>query len=87
MLRLRTAAVLACVSSTGRQVTAGARLYVQQQGTTAVGKAIELIVKDDCRLPDSAKRRVQGLIVADKVQVLACFGLTPLAFCHRLTDS
>jgi ABC-type branched-subunit amino acid transport system substrate-binding protein len=57
----RTAALLACVSSTGRQVTAGTRLYVQEEGTTTAGKAIELIVGDDCRLPDNAKRRAQEL--------------------------
>jgi branched-chain amino acid transport system substrate-binding protein len=61
-----------------RQVTAGARLYVQQQGTTAAGKAIELIARDDCRLPGNAKRGAQELIVVDKVKVLAGFELTPL---------
>jgi branched-chain amino acid transport system substrate-binding protein len=67
-------------SSTGRQVTAGARLYIQQQGTTAAGKTIALIVKDDGGVPDNAKRIAQELIVNDKVNVLAGFGLTPVAF-------
>ena len=67
-------------SSTGRQVAAGARLYIQQQGTMVQGRTIELIVRDDGGAPDSAKRIAQELIVNDKVNVLAGFGLTPIAF-------
>ena len=67
-------------SSTGRQVGAGARLYIQQQGTSVAGKTIELIVKDDGGIPDNAKSIAQELIVNDKVKVLAGFGLTPVAF-------
>lgn len=67
-------------SSTGRQVAAGARLYIQQQGTMVAGRTIELIVRDDGGAPDSAKRIAQELIVNDKVNVLAGFGLTPIAF-------
>jgi branched-chain amino acid transport system substrate-binding protein len=67
-------------SSTGRQVVAGARLYIQQQGTIVEGRKIELIVRDDGGAPDGAKRIAQELIVNDKVNVLAGFGLTPIAF-------
>jgi branched-chain amino acid transport system substrate-binding protein len=67
-------------SSTGRQVSAGARLYIQQQGTIVEGRIIELIVRDDGGAPDGAKRIAQELIVNDKVNVLAGFGLTPIAF-------
>jgi branched-chain amino acid transport system substrate-binding protein len=67
-------------SSTGRQVAAGARLYIQQQGTMVAGRTIELIVRDDGGAPDSAKRIAQEVIVNDKVNVLAGFGLTPIAF-------
>ena len=64
----------------GRQVVAGARLYMQQHGNTVAGKKIELIVRDDAANPDSTKRIAQELIVNDKVPILAGMGLTPLAF-------
>lgn len=67
-------------ASTGRQVEAGARLYVAQHGDTVAGKKIELIFKDDGGVPDVTKRIAQELVVRDKVNVLAGFGLTPLAF-------
>ena len=67
-------------SSTGRQIVAGARLYIQQQGRVVAGKAVELIVKDDGAVPDNAKRIAQELIVNDKVNILAGFGQTPIAF-------
>src|SRR5688500_16955539 len=34
-------------ASTGRQIEAAARLYMQQNGDTAGGKKIQLIVRDD----------------------------------------
>jgi branched-chain amino acid transport system substrate-binding protein len=67
-------------ASTGRQVAAGADLYNQQRGKTVEGRTIELIVRDDGGAPDSAKRIAQELIVNEKVNVLAGFGLTPIAF-------
>ncbi len=66
-------------ASTGKQVEAGVRLYLAQHGTTVAGKKIEIILKDDTSAPDQTKRIAQELIVNDKVQVLAGFGLTPLA--------
>jgi branched-chain amino acid transport system substrate-binding protein len=66
-------------TSTGKQIEAAARLYMQQKGTTVAGKKIELIVKDDGAVPDNTKRIAQELIVNDKVAFLAGFGLTPLA--------
>jgi branched-chain amino acid transport system substrate-binding protein len=65
-------------ASTGRQIEAAARLYMQQNGSTVAGKKIELIVKDDTGTPDIAKRLAQEL-VNDKVAILAGFGLTPIA--------
>ncbi len=50
-----------------------------QNGDTVAGKKVELIVKDDTGLPDVTKRLAQELVVNDKVNVLAGFGLTPLA--------
>ncbi|MBB3017406.1 branched-chain amino acid transport system substrate-binding protein [Microvirga lupini] len=66
-------------ASTGRQIEAAARLYMQQQGDTVAGKKIQLIVKDDTGVADVTKRLAQELIVNDKISVMAGFGLTPLA--------
>lgn len=66
-------------ASTGKQVEAAARLYMTQHGNTVAGKKVELIVKDDTAAPDVTKRIAQELVVNEKVNVLAGFGLTPLA--------
>ena len=49
-----------------------------QNGDTVAGKKIELIVKDDTSVPDVTKRLAQELVVNDKVNVLAGFGITPV---------
>ena len=66
-------------ASTGRQIEAAAKLYMAQNGDTVAGKKVELIVKDDTSVPDVTKRLAQELIVNDKVNVLAGFGITPSA--------
>lgn len=66
-------------ASTGKQVEAGVRLYMAQNAGKIAGRTVELIVKDDTGLPDVTKRIAQELVVNDKVDVLAGFGLTPLA--------
>ena len=66
-------------ASTGRQIEAGARLWMAQNGTTVAGKKIELIIKDDTGAADQSKRLATELVVNDKVAFLAGFGLTPLA--------
>jgi branched-chain amino acid transport system substrate-binding protein len=67
-------------ASTGRQIEAACRLYMARNGDTVAGRKIELVVKDDTGLaPETTKRISQELIVQDHVQVLAGFGLTPLA--------
>ena len=66
-------------ASTGKQIEAAARLYMAQNGDTVGGKKVELIVKDDTSAPDVTKRIAQEMVVNDKVNVLAGFGLTPLA--------
>jgi len=53
---------------------------MQQHGDTVAGKKIEVILKDDATLPDNTKRLAQELIVNDKVNVIAGFGITPSAF-------
>ena len=47
--------------------------------TSVAGRKVELIVKDDTGAPEVTKRIAQELIVQDHVNVLAGFGLTPLA--------
>jgi branched-chain amino acid transport system substrate-binding protein len=66
-------------ASTGRQIEAAVKLYMQQKGDTVAGKKIQLIVKDDTGVADVTKRLAQELIVNDKITVMAGFGLTPLA--------
>ena len=66
-------------ASTGRQIEAAARLFMQQNGATVAGKTIDLVVKDDTGAADVTKRLAQELIVNEKVGVIAGFGLTPLA--------
>ncbi|MEO8014303.1 MAG: ABC transporter substrate-binding protein, partial [Polaromonas sp.] len=66
-------------ATTGRQIEAAARLYMAQHGDTVAGKKIELIIKDDTSLPDATRRLAQELVVNDKVNVLAGFGITPSA--------
>lgn len=66
-------------ASTGRQLEAGARLYLALNGDTVAGKKIELVIKDDVGVSEQARRLAQELVVNDKVQVLGGFSLTPLA--------
>ena len=66
-------------ASTGKQIEAAARLYMAQNGDTVAGKKIELIVKDDAATPDVTKRLAQELVVNEKVNVIAGFGVTPAA--------
>jgi branched-chain amino acid transport system substrate-binding protein len=67
-------------ASTGKQLEAAARLYIAKNGDVIAGKKVELIVKDDTGAAEVSKRLAQELVTSDKVQVLAGFGLTPLAF-------
>src|SRR5258708_4870178 len=66
-------------ASTGKQIGNAVKLYMQQKGDTVAGKKIEVILKDDAAVPDNTKRIAQELIVNDKVNFLAGFGVTPAA--------
>lgn len=66
-------------TTTGHQIEAAVKLYMQQKGDTIGDKKIQLVVKDDGGVADTTKRVAQELIVREKVTVLAGFGLTPLA--------
>ena len=65
----------------GRQIENGVRLYLKQHGDTFGGRKVELLVKDDTGVaPEVSKRVAQELVVGDRVDILAGFGLTPSAF-------
>src|SRR5262244_359789 len=66
-------------ASTGKQIDNAIKLYMQQKGDTVAGKKIEVILRDDGAIPDNTKRIAQELIVNDKVNVIAGFGVTPAA--------
>src|SRR5256714_3989891 len=66
-------------ASTGKQIDAAVKLYQQQHGTTVAGKKVEVLLKDDGAVPDNTKRIAQELIVNDKVNFIAGFGVTPAA--------
>ena len=65
----------------GKQIEHGVKLYLAHNGDTFAGRKVELIVKDDSPGPPatSSKRLAQELVVKDKVDILAGFGLTPAA--------
>ncbi|MDQ2928543.1 MAG: ABC transporter substrate-binding protein [Pseudomonadota bacterium] len=67
-------------ASTGKQIEAAIKLYTAQNGSTVAGRKIEVILKDDAGAPDMTKRIAQEMVVNDKVDVLAGFGITPAAF-------
>ena len=66
-------------TTTGKQVEAGARFYMQQNGASVAGNRIELVLRDDAGVPDNSKRIAQELLAREKVNILAGFGLTPIA--------
>ena len=66
-------------ASTGQQIDAAVKLFIQQKGATVAGRKIEVLLKDDGGVADTTRRLAQELVVNDKVAVLAGFGLTPLA--------
>ena len=67
-------------ASTGKQIEAAAKLWMAQNGSTVAGRKVELIIKDDGGVADATRRIAQEYVVNEKVDVLAGFGLTPLAF-------
>ena len=66
------------LAAVGKQVQAGAKLYMEKNGATVAGKKIDLIIKDDGGVPDNSKRLAQEFIVNEKVAVVGS-ALTPSA--------
>jgi branched-chain amino acid transport system substrate-binding protein len=67
-------------ASTGKQIDNAIKLYMQQHGNTVAGKKVEIVLRDDGAVPDKTKTAAQELIVNDKVNFIAGFGVTPAAF-------
>lgn len=68
-------------ASTGAQMLDGVNLYLQEHGESIGEDTIKLIVKDDTGVnPTITKRQAQELLIKEKVDILAGFGLTPGAF-------
>jgi branched-chain amino acid transport system substrate-binding protein len=65
--------------STGKQEAAAIKLFEAQHGNAVAGKKVEVIIKDDGAVPDNTKRIAQELIVNEKVNFVAGFGVTPTA--------
>ncbi|WP_375341605.1 ABC transporter substrate-binding protein [Massilia phyllosphaerae] len=64
----------------GKQMQGGIKAWMASHGDTVAGRKIEVIYKDTTGpSPDIAKRLAQELVVRDKVDFLAGFGLTPEA--------
>jgi branched-chain amino acid transport system substrate-binding protein len=66
-------------ASTGKQIDNAIKLYMKQHGDSVAGKKVEIILKDDGAVPDKTKTAAQELIVNDKVNFIAGFGVTPAA--------
>jgi len=64
----------------GKQMEGGIKAWMAQHGDSVAGKKILVIYKDTTGpSPEIAKRLAQELVVRDKVDFLAGFGLTPEA--------
>jgi branched-chain amino acid transport system substrate-binding protein len=64
----------------GKQIEAGIRAYMKLHGDSVAGRKVEVVIRDTTGpLPDVAKRHAQELVVREKVDFLAGFGLTPEA--------
>ena len=68
------------MASTGRQVSAAVKLYIAEHGDVVAGRKIEVLLRDDTNAPETTKRFAQELVTNDHAEILAGFGLTPLAF-------
>ncbi len=64
----------------GKEMEAGIKAFMKLNGDKVAGKKVEVILRDTTGpLPDVAKRHAQELVVREKVDFLAGFGLTPEA--------
>ncbi len=62
----------------GKEMQAGVNAFLKQHGDTVAGRKVQVLARDTTGpLPDVAKRLAQELVVREKVDFLAGFGLTP----------
>jgi branched-chain amino acid transport system substrate-binding protein len=75
-------------NAVGRQLASAIRLYTDQHGDVVAGRKIEIIIRDDGGVADTARRIVQEMIVNDKVGLIA-IGITPtsLAIAPLVTEA
>jgi len=75
-------------TAVGRELTGALKVYMQQHGDTVAGRKIELIIRDDGGVGDSARRLVQEMIVNDQVDIVGV-GVTPcaLAIAQLVTEA
>jgi branched-chain amino acid transport system substrate-binding protein len=66
-------------ASTGKEIDAAVRVFQKKYGDAVAGRKVEVILKDDGAVADVTKRMAQELVTKDHVQIIAGFGLTPLA--------
>jgi branched-chain amino acid transport system substrate-binding protein len=65
-------------NAVGRQLKAAIALYMQQHGDTVAGRKLELTMRDDGGVADTAHRIIQDMIVNDHVDIVG-IGITPTA--------
>jgi len=65
-------------NAVGRQLQAALKLYMAQHGDSVAGRQIQVIIRDDGGVADNARRLIQEMIVAQKVDILG-IGITPTA--------
>jgi len=63
-------------AAVGRQATTAIKLYMQQHGDTVAGRKIQLTIRDDGGVADTAHRIIQDMIVNDRVDIIG-IGITP----------
>jgi branched-chain amino acid transport system substrate-binding protein len=67
-------------ADSGRQMDLGIKAYLRLHGDRVAGKKVQVVRKDTTGpVPELAKRLAQELVVREKVDFLAGFGLTPEA--------
>ena len=65
-------------NAVGRQLQAALKLYMAQHGDSVAGRQIQITIRDDSGVADNARRLIQEMIVAQKVDILG-IGITPTA--------
>ena len=65
-------------NAVGRQLQAALKLYMAQHGDSVAGRQIQITIRDDGGVADNARRLIQEMIVAQKVDILG-IGITPTA--------